>query len=88
LKVSEKRVLLSSQGKAHVEGEFEGFVKLTVDDSSRKVIGGHVMGGEASEVIGALSVAVSTGVTIDQLVSTIFAHPTYHELIGDVAKEF
>jgi len=86
--VTEQRLLLSSQGKAHVEGELEGFVKLVVDEKDGTVIGGHILGGEASEMIGVLALAVSERLTVARLAETIFPHPTYHELIGDVARKW
>lgn len=88
ISIHEARVLLGSQGKSHVEGELEGFVKIVVQEDNRVVIGGHVMGGEASEMIGVLSLAVANQLTVDQVAQTIFPHPTYHELISDAAQEF
>ena len=84
--VKEVKLPLSAQGKAHVERELEGFVKLLADLRDGTVIGGCVMGGEASEVIGVLTLAVSARMKIDELAHTIFAHPTYHEIIGDAAR--
>lgn len=84
--VKEIKLPLSAQGKAHVESELEGFVKLVIDERDGTVIGGHVMGGEASEMIGVLTLAVSSRMQVDELAHTIFAHPTYHEIIGDVAR--
>jgi dihydrolipoamide dehydrogenase len=82
----EARVLLSSQGRAHVEGELEGHVKLVMDERTGILIGGHVMGGEAAEVIGILALAVSQRVKAEDLSKTIFPHPTYHEIIRDAAR--
>jgi dihydrolipoamide dehydrogenase len=86
IRVREARLLLSSQGKAHVEGELEGFVKLVINENTKTVIGGHVMGGEASEMIGVIALAASECITVDRLANTIFPHPTYHEIIGDAAR--
>lgn len=86
VEAKETRVLLSSEGKAHVEGALEGFVKLVIDARKGTVIGGHVMGGEAGEVIGAITVAVTHQLHVKDLQKTIFPHPTYQELISRAAR--
>jgi dihydrolipoamide dehydrogenase len=86
MSVKEVRTLLSSEGKARVEGELEGFVKLVVNEKDGQLIGGHIFGGEASEMIGVLCVAVSEHMTVERLSQIIFPHPTYHELIGSAAR--
>jgi dihydrolipoamide dehydrogenase len=73
-------------GKALAMGETEGFVKLIADASTGRLIGGHIFGGHASELIGQVTLAVRLGATAQQVAETIFAHPTLSESILEAAE--
>jgi dihydrolipoamide dehydrogenase len=73
-------------GKALASGNTEGFVKLIADSRDGRVIGGHIFGGHASELIGQVTLAVRFGLTAQQLTETIFAHPTLSESILEAAE--
>ena len=73
-------------GKALAAGETEGFVKLIADAETGKMLGGHIIGGHASELIGQVTLAVKLGATAQQLTETIFAHPTLSEAILEAAE--
>ena len=66
-------------GKAHAIGEIAGFIKVIADAGSDRVLGGHIIGAHASDLIHELAVAVRHGLTSAQLASTIHAHPTLGE---------
>jgi dihydrolipoamide dehydrogenase len=71
--------------KAAAVGEIEGFIKIVADAKTQRVLGVHVLGGQASEILAAAAVAVSLKATLEQLSDTIFAHPTFGEALGEVA---
>lgn len=73
-------------GKALAAGETEGFVKLIADAETGKMLGGHIIGGHASELIGQITLAVKLGATAQQLTETVFAHPTLSEAILEAAE--
>jgi dihydrolipoamide dehydrogenase len=73
-----------ANGKALTLGETEGLVKVICDESG-KVIGANVMGPHASDLIAELTLAVQTGVTAQELVHTIHAHPTLPEAVDEAA---
>ena len=73
-------------GKALAMGETEGFVKLIADAESGRLLGGHIFGGHASELIGQVTLAVRLGATASQVTETIFAHPTLSEAILEAAE--
>jgi dihydrolipoamide dehydrogenase len=73
-------------GKALAMGETEGFVKLIADATSGRLLGGHIFGGHAAELIGQVTLAVRLGATAQQLTETIFAHPTLSEAILESAE--
>ena len=74
-------------GKALGEGEPDGVAQLYADAASDRLIGATVMGAHAVEIIHEVGVAISDGLTMDDLGSIIHAHPTVSELIMDSAEQ-
>lgn len=73
-------------GKAAAVAATEGFVKLIAEAGSGKILGGHILGGAASEQIAALALAVEHGLTAKQLAESVVAHPTFNEAIVEAAE--
>lgn len=78
----------SCNGKALTMNEPEGFVKLVRDNKTGKVVGGSIIGADASSLISALTLAVSNGLTDEEIIETVFAHPTTAEVIHEAALGF
>jgi dihydrolipoamide dehydrogenase len=76
----------SASGKALAQGETEGQVRLLCEPRSGKVLGMHVMGPGASDLIAEGALAVQLGVTARQLAETIHAHPTLPEVVAEAAR--
>ena len=72
-----------SSSIAHVIGATEGFVKAIVEKGSDIVLGIHICGENAPEMVAEASVIVSHGLTVDDIKHTIHAHPT----MGEILKE-
>lgn len=77
---------LASNGRALSIAEATGFVRLVVDENSLRLLGAQVVGPQASELIGELTLAIENLMTCDDIVATIHAHPTLNESIMDVAE--
>lgn len=71
-------------GIAQTMGEIEGFVKVVADKNNR-ILGVHIIGPEANTIIGSAAICLKNGLTIDQLASTIQAHPSYPEGLQETA---
>ncbi|MCM8797150.1 MAG: dihydrolipoyl dehydrogenase [Candidatus Omnitrophica bacterium] len=69
---------------ARIKEETEGFIKIVVDKNTGQLLGAFIIGPSATELIGTLTIAISSGLTITALKNTIFAHPTLSEAIGEV----
>jgi len=67
--------------KAHLEGQPRGLVKVLVEVESGKVVGGAAVGSHAAEIVNALSLAVLSGQTLEDLARWSPAYPTLSELI-------
>jgi len=73
-------------GKALAEGERDGFVKLIAHAETGQLLGGHIIGGHAAELIGQITLAIKLKATAGQLAETIFAHPTLSEAVLEAAE--
>ena len=75
----------AASGKAI--GEREGFVKLIFDKKYGELLGAHIIGAEATELIAELGVAKNLESTAESLLRTIHAHPTLSEMIMEAAGD-
>ena len=73
-------------GMARVLDECRGFLKIVSDKKNDVVLGASMIGPRATEVIGILTLAVSCRLRAEELRSTIFAHPTISESVGEALK--
>ncbi|MEN9736860.1 MAG: dihydrolipoyl dehydrogenase [Actinomycetota bacterium] len=72
-----------ANGKAHAVGETTGFVKLIADAASRLLLGGHLVGPDVSELLPELTLAAGQGISIDDLIHNVHAHPTLSESLQE-----
>ena len=75
-------------GKALVLGQTEGFVKLIGDAQTGELIGAHIIGPHATELIAELTLAKNMEITIQEIAHTIHAHPTLAESLMEAAEVF
>lgn len=68
-------------GKAHAEGEIAGEVKVIADKKTDKLLGVHIVGPHATEVIHTPALAIKQGLTVTELGSMIFGHPVISEAV-------
>lgn len=74
-------------GKAMAIGETEGTVKLIFDEKYGELLGAHIIGSEATEMIAELGMAKALETTWEELHSTMHAHPTLAEAIMEAAGQ-
>lgn len=72
-------------GKAMTLGQTEGFCKIVTDSATDKIIGVHMIGPHAADLIAAATVCVERGLTACELGNVIHAHPTLGEIILEAA---
>lgn len=68
-------------GKAHAEGEIAGEVKVIGDKKTDRLLGAHIVGPHATEVIHAPALAIKLGLTVTELGSLTFGHPVISEAV-------
>jgi dihydrolipoamide dehydrogenase len=69
----------TANGKAVALGETEGFVKVIADKKTGEILGVHIIGPEATEIIHEFAVGRTLEATVDEIMHTIHAHPTLSE---------
>lgn len=74
-----------ASGKAFATGDREGFVKLIFDKKYGELLGAHIVGSEATELIAELGIAKALEATPEAILKTIHAHPTLSESIMEAA---
>jgi len=72
-------------GRARMAGETEGFVKIVADKKYDEVLGVHMIGPRSTELVAEAVLALRLECTVEELVKTIHAHPTFSEAIGEAA---
>ena len=72
-------------GRARMAGESEGFVKIVAERKYDEVLGVHIIGPRATELVAEAVLALRLECTVEELVRTIHAHPTFSEAVGEAA---
>ena len=75
------RFNFSANGRALASSESVGFVKVIADNRYGEVLGVHIIGPTAAELITQASLIMEMEITVDEVVKTIYGHPTYSEAI-------
>ncbi len=74
-------------GKAHAAGQIAGMVKVLADASTDRIIGAHIVGPHAADLVHEAAVAMKAGLTARELAGTIHAHPTLSEGLMEAAED-
>jgi dihydrolipoamide dehydrogenase len=80
------RFPFSASGKARIIGEEEGFVKIVSESKYDEILGVHIIGPHATELIAEACVAMQLESTAEELGNTIHAHPTVSEAVMEAAE--
>lgn len=72
-----------ANSKASIVGHHEGFVKIVADAKYGEILGVHIIGYHAYELIAEAVAAMEAEATVDTLINTIHAHPTLYEALGE-----
>ena len=84
------KAMYRANGKAMAMGKPEGICKIIVssdESTSGLILGAHILGAHASDLIHEVAVVMNAGATIDTLRRTVHAHPTLSEIVHAAAEE-
>jgi dihydrolipoamide dehydrogenase len=74
-------------GKAIALGEDQGLVKVIFDKKTGQLLGAHMVGAEVTELIQGFVVAMNLETTEEELMQSIFPHPTLSEMMGEAVRD-
>jgi dihydrolipoamide dehydrogenase len=74
-----------ASGKAVAAGDPEGFVKLILGEPHGEILGAHIIGADATELIAEVTLGITLEATAEELSTTIHAHPTLSEMIHEAS---
>ncbi len=77
----------SANGRARTSGETEGFVKVIRDEKYGEILGAHIVGAHATELIHEIAVARENEYTVEEIDLAIHAHPTLSEAIAEAVLD-
>ena len=86
LKVKIGKFPFQASGKALAVGEIDGFVKLLFNEPHGEIVGAHIIGADATEMIAELGLAITLEATYDDIAATIHAHPTLSEAVFEATE--
>ncbi len=72
-------------GKAQAIDELPGFAKMIIEKESGKILGVHLIGAHATDLIAEATLAIKNGLTAGDIAFTVHAHPTLAEIMGELA---
>ncbi|MCF7942096.1 MAG: dihydrolipoyl dehydrogenase [Spirochaetia bacterium] len=78
---------MASNGKAMIMGDTSGFVKIITDKISGQILGTHMVGPRATDIIAELAVAMGAELTIEELGSIVHPHPSVSEAVMESAHD-
>jgi len=81
------RFPVSANGKSMIMGEKEGFIKIITDKATGEILGTHIMGPRATDMISEMCIAMKLESTIEEVANTIHPHPTVSEIIMEAAHD-
>jgi pyruvate/2-oxoglutarate dehydrogenase complex dihydrolipoamide dehydrogenase (E3) component len=84
-KIRVTKVPFSVSARALIDGDPRGFVKILSDPATGVVLGGSIVGRHAAELISVIALAVTAGLTVTDIVESLFVHPSLAEALAEAA---
>ena len=84
-KIRVTKVPFAVSARALIDGDPRGFVKIISDPNTGVVLGGSIVGRHAAELISVIALAVTAGLTVTDIVESLFAHPSLAEALAEAA---
>ena len=85
-KIRVTKVPFAASSRALIDNDSRGFVKIITDPATGIVLGGSIVGRNASELISVLAVAVTGGLVVNDIVESMLVHPTLAEALAEAAE--
>jgi dihydrolipoamide dehydrogenase len=80
-------VMFRNLGKSQVTGLIEGMAKIVWEEENGRILGVHLVGAHATDLIAEGTLALNRGCTVEEVAGTIHAHPTLAEIMSEAAHK-
>jgi dihydrolipoamide dehydrogenase len=87
LKFKVGRFPFLANGRARASSATDGFVKVLVGEPHGEILGAHILGGTSTDMLATLTLAMSAELTADEILSTVFMHPTFSEAMKGAIED-
>ena len=77
----------AANGRAMASSETVGFVKVIADNKYGEILGVHIVGPTAAEMINQAASLMELEITVDEVIKTIYGHPTYSEALYEACAD-
>lgn len=81
------KFLYSANGRALAHGDSSGLVKVISDARYGEILGAHIVGPRASEIINEVSILMQSEMTVEEVIKMVFGHPTFSEAIFEAVSD-
>ena len=85
-KIRVTKVPFAASARALIDGDARGFVKIVSDPATGVVLGGSIVGRNASELVSVIALAVTAGLRVTDIVESLLVHPSLAEALADAAE--
>ncbi len=86
LQVIVKKYPMSANGKSVLSSQERGFIKVVADEATHRILGAQMMCARATDMIGGFGTAIVNGLTLEQMGTVVYPHPTFSEGIGEAVR--
>lgn len=87
-KIKTSKVMMEEIAKANIIGEVEGFIKMVIEEESKRILGVHLVSENGAEIINEAALAIKMKANIDDIIDTIHVFPTMGESFRIAALSF
>jgi dihydrolipoamide dehydrogenase len=87
LKFKVGRFPFAANGRARASSMTDGFVKVLVGEPHGELLGAHILGGASTDMLATLTVAMTAELTADEILATVFMHPTFAEAMKGAVED-
>ena len=84
--ISAKQTMYAN-ARTLIGGTDRGFIKIIADKNTEKILGAELMCERASDIVGELTLAINSGVTVSELEGSTRAHPTFYEAVTEALSK-
>jgi len=81
-----RKVLMGANGRTVIAGGERGYIRVTFEKETGKLLGAQLMCERATDIVSEFTMALSAGLTVQDMAKTVRPHPTFSEAVSDAVR--